>query len=72
MKKKYELEGMSCGGCVNNVKRTLLELPDVIEAEVQLQPPIAVLTMSKSVEIDALQAQLEKSGHYKIKEIVSK
>lgn len=27
MKKSYELTGMSCGGCVANVKRALLHVP---------------------------------------------
>ena len=72
MKKNYELQGMSCGGCVNNVKRALLQLPEVKEAEVQLHPQRAVLTMSKAVDVEELQAQLNKAGHYTIKELVSK
>ena len=36
MKKEYELQGMSCGGCVSNVKRALLQVPDVTEALQQL------------------------------------
>ncbi|MBK5269806.1 MAG: heavy-metal-associated domain-containing protein [Bacteroidia bacterium] len=68
MKKKYELSGMSCGGCVSNVKRALLELPEVTEADVQLNPQSAVLTVSKSVDVEELQAQLKKAGHYTIKE----
>ncbi|MBU1820914.1 MAG: heavy-metal-associated domain-containing protein, partial [Bacteroidetes bacterium] len=47
MKKKFELSGMSCGGCVSNVKRVLLQLPDVTEADVQLRPQSAVLTLNK-------------------------
>ena len=71
MKKTYELEGMSCGGCVNNVKRVLLQLPDVKEAEVQLHPQRAVITMNKSIDVEELQAQLKKAGHYTIKEVIS-
>ena len=71
MKKNYKLQGMSCGGCVNNVKRALLQLPEVKEAEVQLHPQRAVLTMSKAVDVEELQAQLNKAGHYTIKEVVS-
>ena len=72
MKKNYELQGMSCGGCVNNVKRALLQHPDVTEAEVQLHPQRAVITMNKSIAVDELQTQLKKAGHYTIKEVVSK
>ena len=63
---------MSCGGCVNNVKRALLQLLDVTEAEVKLNPQSAVITMDKSIGVDELQAQLNKAGHYTIKELVSK
>ena len=70
MKKIYELEGMSCGGCVNNVKKALLQHPDVTEVEVQLHSQRVVLTMSKLVDMDELQAKLNKAGHYTIKEIV--
>ncbi len=68
MKKKYTLTGMSCGGCVNSVKHALLNIPDILEAEVQLQPQSAVLTMSKSIDIIELQAELSKKGNYTIKE----
>ena len=72
MKKEYELQGMSCGGCVSNVKRTLLQVPDVTEAEVHLNPQGVVITMNKSVGIEVLQAELNKSGHYTIKEVLNK
>ena len=71
MIKEYELQGMSCGGCVSNVKRALLQVPDVTEAEVQLKPQSAVITMKKSVSVDELQDQLTKAGHYTIKETLN-
>jgi len=70
MKKKYELQGMSCGGCVSNVKRALLQVPDVTDAEVHLIPQGAVITMNKSIALKELQTQLKKAGHYTIKEII--
>ena len=69
MKKEYQLSGMSCGGCVSNVKRVLLQLPEVTEAEVYLHPQRAILTMGKFMDVHELQAQLTKAGHYKIKEV---
>jgi len=71
MKVKYKLEGMSCGGCVSNVKRALLQVSDVTEAEVQLNPQSAVITMNKSISVNELQAQLTKAGHYTINEILN-
>jgi len=70
MKKDYALDGMSCGGCVNNVKRALLMVPDVTEAEVQLYPPSAVITMKKIIDVNELQAALSKAGHYTIRESI--
>jgi copper chaperone len=69
MKKNYELAGMSCGGCVNNVKQALLKVPDVTGAAVQLHPQTAVVTMNKSIDVGDLQTQLSKAGHYSIKEV---
>jgi copper chaperone CopZ len=71
MKVKYELEGLSCGGCVSIVKRAWLQVPDITEAEVQLNPQIIVITMNKSIAIDELQTQLKKAGHYTIKEVLN-
>jgi len=62
---------MSCGGCVSNVKRALLQVSDVTEAEVQLNPQSAVITMNKSISVNELQAQLTKAGHYTINEILN-
>ena len=61
---------MSCGGCVSHVKKALLQIPDVTEAEVHLHPQTAVLTMSKPIDVDELQTQLSKAGHYTIRETV--
>ena len=71
MNKKYELQGMSCGGCVSNVKRALSQIPNVEDVEVQLRPPVANITMSKFIDVNELQTHLNKAGHYTIKEIVS-
>lgn len=68
MKKEYDLEGISCGGCANNVKLALLQHPDITEVEVEVHPPRAVITMNKTIFINELQALLKKSGHYGIKE----
>ena len=70
MIKKYELQGMSCGGCVSNVKRALLQVPDATEAEIHLNPQRAIITMNKSIALEELRTQLKKAGHYKIKEVV--
>jgi copper chaperone CopZ len=72
MKQNYEIQGMSCGGCVSSVKKVLLQLPGVEDAEVHLHPQTAVLTMSNPIDVSELQTQLSKAGHYTIKEVVFK
>ncbi len=72
MKKNYQIQGMSCGGCVNNVKYALLKIPGVEEADVHLKPQSALLTMHEPIATEVLQAQLSKAGHYTIMDAVSK
>ena len=69
MKKNYEITGMSCGGCVNSVKRALIKISNIEDVEVQLNPPGAVITMSEYIDVSRLQAQLSNAGHYSIKEV---
>lgn len=68
MKKNYQIQGMSCGGCVNSVKNALQNYPGVEEAEVHLNPQRAVITMSQDIDVKELQTELNKSGFYTIKE----
>lgn len=49
-----------------------MQLPDVTDAEIQLNPPTAVLTMNKPIALEKLQEQLNQSGNYKIRDTVSK
>lgn len=71
MKVKYTLEGMSCGGCLSSVKQALLQVPEVTEVEVLLNPQSAIITMNKLINVDELQAHLTKAGHYTIKETLN-
>ena len=71
MKKEFDLAGMTCGGCVSHVKKALLQIPGVTEAEVQLHPQRAVLTMSKNIDVAELQTQLSNAGNYTIKELIA-
>jgi copper chaperone CopZ len=70
MKKNYNIEGMTCGNCVNHVKQALMQNPDIMDADVQLNPQMAVVTMIKPVPVRDLQAQLADIGSYTIKEAV--
>lgn len=64
----YNISGMTCGSCVAKAKSQLLQLGDVTEAEVQLQPPQATISMQKHIPLATLQAALHKAGNYTITE----
>jgi len=55
MKHTYTVTGMTCTGCVASVKSKLLMHPDVLSAEVTLDPKQAVIEMSKHISTAALQ-----------------
>jgi cation transport ATPase len=59
---------MTCGSCVAKVKSELLKLGDVLEADVQLQSPQAVITMNKHIPTDRLQKAIAGAGHYTLSE----
>ena len=59
---------MTCGHCVAKVKNELLKLGDVIEAQVALSAPQAVITMNKHISTAQLHQALDKAGPYTIRE----
>ena len=66
MVQKYNIEGMTCGGCVANVKKALEILEVVEEANIQLETPQGILKLKHPIDIVKLQDTI---GHYKISEI---
>jgi copper chaperone CopZ len=64
----YKIAGMTCGSCVARVKSELLKLGDVISADIQLQAPQAVISMSKHISTAVLQQAISKAGNYTIAE----
>ncbi len=70
MKQKFQINGISCGGCVARVKKTLEEHPNIEKAEIFLAPKGATLiTMKEPLSIDELQKQLSKLNGYTITEL---
>ena len=66
MTHQYQIEGMTCGGCVARVKSELLKLGDTLSADVQLQAPQATITMNRHINTATLQEAVNKAGHYTI------
>ncbi|HVF64900.1 MAG TPA: heavy-metal-associated domain-containing protein [Casimicrobiaceae bacterium] len=60
----FDVEGMTCGGCVASVKRVLEALPGVSNAEVTLQPPRASVDYDPArVTAEALRGAVQDAGY---------
>jgi heavy metal translocating P-type ATPase len=67
MKHTYSIAGMTCSGCVNRIEQTLIAASTITTVEVDLENGEAVIEMGKHLEINELQALLDKAGlHYTI------
>ena len=67
MKQKFQINGISCGGCVARVKETLEAHPSIEKAQIFLAPKGAtVITMNKALSIDELQGQLDGLNGYTV------
>lgn len=66
----YNIQGMTCSGCVAKAKSELLKIGDVVEANVQLTSPQATIVMQKHIPVSELQKALAKAGNYTITEDV--
>ncbi len=60
MIKQYQVNGMTCGGCVASVKQNLEEHPMVTSVDVTLDPPHATVSMDMPVPISILQSAMGK------------
>lgn len=70
MKQKFQIEGISCGGCVSRVKNTLEEHPNIEKVEIFLAPKGAtIITMKENLSVVELQKQLNTLEGYSITEI---
>lgn len=70
MKQKFQIDGISCGGCVARVKKTLEEHPNIEKAEISLAPKGATLiTMKEPLSVDEIQNQLNTLDGYTITKI---
>ncbi|MFQ5508124.1 MAG: heavy-metal-associated domain-containing protein [Leptospirillia bacterium] len=57
-----EVDGMTCGGCVQNVTNILKGVQGVQDAQVTLEPARAVVTHEDTVAADTLIGAVEAAG----------
>lgn len=70
MKQKFQIDGISCSGCVARVKNTLEEHPNIEKAQIFLAPKgVTLITMNEVLSVDKLQKQLDKLYGYTITEL---
>ncbi|OBX23355.1 MULTISPECIES: heavy-metal-associated domain-containing protein [Bizionia] len=70
MKQKFQINGISCGGCVARVKKTLESHLNIDKAEILLAPKGATLiTMNEALSVAEIQKQLDALNGYTITEI---
>ncbi len=62
----YNITGMTCNGCVAKVKSELLKLGEVTNADVQLHPQQATISMQSHISLPKLQDAVHKAGNYTI------
>lgn len=71
MKHKYQINGISCGGCVSRVRKTLEAHPVIEKTEIFLSPKgKTIISMKEKLSVEDLQEQLNKLEGYTITEII--
>lgn len=71
MKQKYQIEGISCGGCVTRVRKTLEAHPAIEKTEIFLNPKgKTIISMKEKIPLEDLQKQLNQLEDYTITEII--
>lgn len=60
---KYTVEGMTCGGCVNNVAGQLKRLEGVADVDVDLVSGVVTITSDAPVTADAVAAAVHDAGY---------
>ena len=63
MKKKINIEGMSCTHCVNHVTEELKKVDGVSDVQVNLEEKNAVVEVGCCTSDDALKAAVEEAGY---------
>ncbi len=64
----YNISGLTCTGCITKARSALLKIGDINSADIQLEPPQAIINMQKHVGLNSLQDALSKAGKFTITE----
>lgn len=67
----YKVTGMTCGKCLQTVKAALSKIEGIQKADVTLEPPQAVITMSTHIPSAVMNKHLASAGKYQLEETES-
>lgn len=71
MRRRYQINGISCGSCVSKVKKVLESHPEIGKTEIFLAPKGAtIITMKRKLSIEDIQKQLNELEGYTITKII--
>lgn len=68
MRHAYTITGMTCNGCSAKVKSGLLKLPEVLSADITLNPGKAIIEMSSHLSLPSLQNAISPEKKFIISE----
>lgn len=63
MKKRINIEGMSCGHCVKHVEEALKEVAGVASVSVSLEGKYAAVELISDVDDSVLKEAIEEAGY---------
>lgn len=64
LKMKFEVSGMTCTGCEKTIKKSVKELPGIVEVEASHQDSIAFVKFDKSqTTIEDITASINEKGY---------
>ncbi|MBC9002220.1 heavy-metal-associated domain-containing protein [Micromonospora aurantiaca (nom. illeg.)] len=63
MKTTYQVNGMTCGHCVNSVSTELSALPGVTDVQVDLAGGRVTVTSQNPLDVDAVRAAVDEAGY---------
>ncbi|MEU4819424.1 heavy-metal-associated domain-containing protein [Micromonospora aurantiaca (nom. illeg.)] len=63
METTYQVNGMTCGHCVNSVSTELSALPGVTDVQVDLAGGRVTVTSQNPLDVDAVRAAVDEAGY---------
>lgn len=63
MLKEVKIEGMTCGGCANSVKKKLSALEGVQSVEVDLDKQQAIISSERAIDQEVLKEALADTSY---------